>query len=459
MQNIRSNSKGPERGREKFAKAFLENSTPMSITTFREGKFVDLSDAFLELLGFERHELIGQTTTGIGFITAAQRGMLLNELKEHGRVANMEIPVKIKGGESGYALVNSSAIDIDGEDYLLTVFTNITKRKKMEAALRASERRYRTVYENTTLGIFETTPEGKAVHANRTFAVMFGFDSPEEACRELTDLAGQIYVNPGQRTEIINKVLGSHVPQRFEIEYRRRDGSTFPAILEIQAVWSEENSGYHLFGFVEDISQRQQAEERQRIAEELYRTLAEKSFAGVYVVQNGRFMFINTNAAQYAGYEREDLLGRASRDMIHPEDRERARQCAVEMVKGKRDAPYEFRIVTRQGGIRWIMETLTSINYLGEAAILGNSMDVTEYKSIATERENIINQLQRALLEVKKLSGLLPICSSCKKIRNDEGYWEQLEVYIRDRTDAQFSHGICPECVKKLYSEFLEDGR
>lgn len=431
----------------------------MSITTFREGKFVDLSDAFLELLGFERHELIGQTTTGIGFITAAQREMLLNELKENGRIANMEMQVKIKGGESGYALVNSSAIDIDGEDHLLTVFTNITKRKKMEAALLASEKRYRTVYENTTLGIFETTPGGKAVHANRTFALMFGFDSPEEACHELNDLAGQIYVNPDQRAGIIDKVLGSHTPQRFETEYRRRDGSTFPAILEIQAVWSEENKGYHLFGFVEDISQRKQAEEGQRIAEELYRTLAEKSFAGVYVMQNGRFMFVNTNAAQYAGYDREELLGRVSRDMIHPEDRERARQCAVEMLRGKREVPYEFRILTKKGEVRWIMETLTSINYLGEPAILGNSMDVTEYKLIATERENIINQLQRALLEVKRLSGLLPICSSCKKIRNDEGYWEQLEVYIRDRTEAEFSHGICPACAKKLYSEFFEDER
>jgi hypothetical protein len=63
------------------------------------------------------------------------------------------------------------------------------------------------------------------------------------------------------------------------------------------------------------------------------------------------------------------------------------------------------------------------------------------------------NQLELALSEIRTLSGLLPICASCKKIRDDKGYWNQIEVYIRDRSDADFTHGICPECVKKYYSK------
>lgn len=61
------------------------------------------------------------------------------------------------------------------------------------------------------------------------------------------------------------------------------------------------------------------------------------------------------------------------------------------------------------------------------------------------------DELTKALAEVRTLSGLLPICASCKKIRDDSGYWEQIEEYITERSDAQFSHGICPECMKKLY--------
>ena len=63
------------------------------------------------------------------------------------------------------------------------------------------------------------------------------------------------------------------------------------------------------------------------------------------------------------------------------------------------------------------------------------------------------DQLERALSRIKTLSGLLPICSNCKKIRDDKGYWNQIEVYIRDRSDADFTHGICPECAKKYFQE------
>ena len=67
-------------------------------------------------------------------------------------------------------------------------------------------------------------------------------------------------------------------------------------------------------------------------------------------------------------------------------------------------------------------------------------------------------ELQAALAKVKTLSGLLPICASCKKIRDDQGYWQQVEVYIRDHSEVEFSHGICPDCAQKLYPQFYGDG-
>ncbi len=86
------------------------------------------------------------------------------------------------------------------------------------------------------------------------------------------------------------------------------------------------------------------------------------------------------------------------------------------------------------------------------AELLGRS---AERKQAEEEREKYVAELQKALSEVKTLSGLLPICSSCKKIRNDEGYWEQIEKYVGERSKAEFSHGICPECEKKLYPELF----
>ncbi len=73
------------------------------------------------------------------------------------------------------------------------------------------------------------------------------------------------------------------------------------------------------------------------------------------------------------------------------------------------------------------------------------------------ERERLISELRKALSEVKKLSGLLPICASCKRVRDDNGYWKQIELYIKEHSEAEFSHGVCPECAKKLYPEYYEE--
>ena len=80
-------------------------------------------------------------------------------------------------------------------------------------------------------------------------------------------------------------------------------------------------------------------------------------------------------------------------------------------------------------------------------------------KNALDERDRIIHKLQEALSKVKTLSGLLPICSSCKKIRDDRGYWKQIEDYIREHSPANFSHSICPECAKRLYPEFYKGNK
>jgi len=84
---------------------------------------------------------------------------------------------------------------------------------------------------------------------------------------------------------------------------------------------------------------------------------------------------------------------------------------------------------------------------------------ITERKQAEKVQEKLIHDLQKALSEVKTLKGILPICASCKKIRDDKGYWNQVESYVREHTEAEFTHGVCPECVKKLYPEFFKEER
>ncbi len=82
---------------------------------------------------------------------------------------------------------------------------------------------------------------------------------------------------------------------------------------------------------------------------------------------------------------------------------------------------------------------------------------ISKRKQAEKERENLIAELQDAVTKIKTLSGLLPICSNCKKIRDDKGYWKQIESYIRDHSEAEFTHSMCPICAKKLYPELFKE--
>lgn len=125
------------------------------------------------------------------------------------------------------------------------------------------------------------------------------------------------------------------------------------------------------------------------------------------------------------------------------------------------DVRREVAVVTRQ--VTYLVFAVSAMVLLLSAYVLRHGMRVAEKRRLAEEEvrrheeqlEALVDKrtadLQKALAEVKRLSGFLPICASCKKIRDDAGYWQQVEVYIRDHSEAQFSHGICPDCVERLY--------
>ncbi len=112
--------------------------------------------------------------------------------------------------------------------------------------------------------------------------------------------------------------------------------------------------------------------------------------------------------------------------------------------------------LTKDGTEFPIELSISSWDAGNELFFTGIVRDITVRKQIERERDQLIEDLQRSLTEVKTLSGMLPICSSCKKIRDDKGYWNQIEAYIHEHSDATFSHGICPECTQKLYPDYFK---
>lgn len=145
-------------------------------------------------------------------------------------------------------------------------------------------------------------------------------------------------------------------------------------------------------------------------------------------------------------------------ELIHPDDGDIVWHTVQEALSERRPFILLYRIRSKADQEKWVCEKGRGV-WADDGALMaleGFITDITVLKRLEEERERLIADLQLALCQVKTLSGLLPICSVCKKIRNDQGYWEQLESNFKKHSDILFSHGICPDCLKKLYPEIYE---
>ncbi|PLX99539.1 MAG: hypothetical protein C0622_10220 [Desulfuromonas sp.] len=200
-------------------------------------------------------------------------------------------------------------------------------------------------------------------------------------------------------------------------------------------------------------------EKKVKLGEERLRMVLEGSQQGFWDwnIETGEVQR-NDRWAQILGYatieEFEDTVDTWT-DLIHPDDREAAWKSIRAHLEGQ--APFhriEYRMLAKEGGYRWILDHAKIVQRDEEGKPLrmsGTHMDITERKEMEKERDLLVESLQKALSEIKALQGILPLCSFCKKVRDDRGYWEQVDVYLQQHSEADISHSICPECLKQHY--------
>ena len=198
-------------------------------------------------------------------------------------------------------------------------------------------------------------------------------------------------------------------------------------------------------------AQRRRVEEALRESELRLKTVLDTIQAGILVIDPSTHAIVGVNAAagKMIGAPREHILGSVCHAYICPDQKGR---CPVTDL-GKKLENAERVLLTASGERVPVLKTVVSVTLDGREHLLESFLDITARKRAEEERERLILELQEALAEVKTLSGLLPICASCKSIRNDQGYWQQIEAYIKEHSKAEFSHSVCPKCAEKLYPE------
>jgi PAS domain S-box-containing protein len=192
---------------------------------------------------------------------------------------------------------------------------------------------------------------------------------------------------------------------------------------------------------------------------EQYQRYFELNHAAMLLIdpETAEIVDANPAACRFYGYDKSQLTDRKISDInLLNED-----EIKQEMQKAKENNCNYFNFKNRlaSGEIRDV-EVYSGPIEVGKRSLIYSVIhDVTERKANEAEREALIAKLKEALAEIKTLSGMLPICANCKKIRDDEGYWQQIEEYIGSHSDAVISHSICPDCMRKLYPEYIAKGQ
>lgn len=164
---------------------------------------------------------------------------------------------------------------------------------------------------------------------------------------------------------------------------------------------------------------------------------------------------VNAAASRLLGFSPEEFAGRPLTDVIADAEIVRLFAGSGETFAPDAEGTRETVLVTKDGRrIPVLLSASAMRDHGGQVtSIVCAAMDITDRKRAEEQREELIRELQEALADVKELSGLLPICASCKKIRDDKGYWNQIEGYISSRSKAAFSHGLCPDCLPKYFPD------
>ncbi len=415
-----------------------------------------------------------------------------------------------KKGETKWVEINAVGFTWEGRPATLNFLTDVSDRVLAEEGLRESEQKYRRLVENINDAIYTIDPQGIITYVSSRIQEISGFTAEEVIGRPLLDC---IFVDDrpfvrGRFEDILRDTTGLTecriVSKTGEVIWIR--ASSKPISVEGRLVG--------LQGIVTNITEQRKAKEAfleraKRL--ELIGAVSQKTTA-ILNLNELLHQAVHSIADTFHFYnvivlliENEDLVLKATtlgplqplegrvrlkiesqgitswvahrgtpllvpdvtkdpRYLASLEKMETRSEVAVPIIVQDRvigvldaqsaecDAFSQIDVFTLQTLADQLAIAIENARLYEQA-----SQEISERKKAEKEKEKLIGDLQQALAKVKTLSGLIPICSSCKRIRDDRGYWNQIEAYIREHSEADFSHGFCPECMKRLYPDFCGD--
>ena len=275
------------------------------------------------------------------------------------------------------------------------------KLAESRIALQKSEAQYRHLFENSPLGIFRTTLDGRPLLVNAEMARIVGCATPEEAISEFKDLGARLYVDPGRRMDFISLLQQHGAVNHFEYEGRKKNGETLWISMNARLTPADtvQAGGWVIDGFAIDITDRKKAEEALRESEQKYRTLANHGQALIWTSGTDKFCnYFNDIWLEFTGRSLEQELGNGWVEGVHPDDLQRV-WISCRAFDRREKFSMVYRLRRHDGEYRWLLDLMDvhaimqKVNSLVISAIC---LDITTHKRAEEEKNNLQAQLQQA---------------------------------------------------------------
>jgi len=378
----------------------LADATFEGVAITESGRILDVNRSLLEMLKYEKvEELLGKSA-------AELTPMEYREIVKNHIAAGYEEPYESiltrKDGTTFFVEVHGKMMEMAGRQVRITAVRDISERKQAERALRESEDNYRSLFENASIGIFHSLPEGRFLRVNKALSQMFGYVSPEDMVAAITCIDTQIYIDSKKRSILLDRTLDQTDWVYAENRYRRKDGTVITANLSVRKILNGDGTVAYLEGFVEDVTERKQADEALRTSESRFRNVLQdiSTVAVQGYAPDGTTQYWNQASERLYGYSAQEAIGRNLVDLIiPPEMREDVKKAIQLMAETGMPIPAsELSLMRKDGSLVEVFSSHTIVQVPGRTQeLFCIDIDLTERKQAAAALQMQEERLRLAL--------------------------------------------------------------